>query len=262
MGDGEISSSASACSHSAMPSSARLVYISTIRSTNVHVHGPGPTTRLWSASLRQRRRPPWDRSETKMRPLSHRCAPIRRARRHCRDRQRASDRKTARSRDIVRGQAPIVPSQALNEIHRVGVRRRSARRASAATNWAFSAPASRVTISSCMSKRSPSGLSNRYISGDSACFRRFCPPALAACQAGICAGSSRSVGGAAARIVQLSRQHLAALHPPVPCRGDRRARRAPATRLSGVLFCIADCLHTFARSSLASVRIAGAGGRL
>ena len=34
-------------------------------------------------------------------------------------------------------------------------------RASAATSWALSAPASRATISSCMSKRSPSGLSNR-----------------------------------------------------------------------------------------------------
>ena len=37
----------------------------------------------------------------------------------------------------------------------------SARRASAATSWALSAFARRATISSCMSKRSASGLSNR-----------------------------------------------------------------------------------------------------
>jgi hypothetical protein len=49
---------------------------------------------------------------------------------------------------------------------------------------------------------------------------------------------------------------------PYRRRGDRRARRAPAAGLSGVLFCIAGCLHTSARSSLARIRIAGAGGRL
>ena len=37
----------------------------------------------------------------------------------------------------------------------------SARRASAAASCVFSAPATRATISSCMSKRSASGLSNR-----------------------------------------------------------------------------------------------------
>ena len=36
-----------------------------------------------------------------------------------------------------------------------------------------------------MSKRSASGLSNRYTSRDSPCFQRFCPLALASCQAGL-----------------------------------------------------------------------------
>ena len=41
-----------------------------------HAHGPGPTTRLWSTSLRPPRRPPWDRAQRKMRPASRPRAPI------------------------------------------------------------------------------------------------------------------------------------------------------------------------------------------
>src|SRR4029077_2129729 len=70
--------------------------------------------------------------------------------------------KAARLRRIVRGGSLVEPSQTLKvEIHRVGVGVCSARRPWAAASWAFSVFAKRATISSCMSKRSASGLSNR-----------------------------------------------------------------------------------------------------
>ena len=70
--------------------------------------------------------------------------------------------KAARSHNIFRVQALIEPSQTLKvEVHRVQFRACSARRASAAMSSVFSAPASRETISSCMSNRSARGLSKR-----------------------------------------------------------------------------------------------------
>ena len=87
-------------------------------------HGPGPTTRLWSTSLRPPRRPPWDRSQRM-------CALARVRARRSNERvdivgiggERAIE-KAARLRNIVRGQTLIEPSQTLKiEVHRVGVRR-------------------------------------------------------------------------------------------------------------------------------------------
>ena len=70
--------------------------------------------------------------------------------------------KAARLHDIVRGPALVKPSQTLKiEVYEFGVGACCARRASAAISWAFNASARRATISSCISKRSARGLSNR-----------------------------------------------------------------------------------------------------
>src|SRR5271166_1737013 len=57
-------------------------------------HRLGPTTRLSSTSLRLPRRPPWDRLQTEVSLRVRLRAPIQRARRHCRDRRTARDRKS------------------------------------------------------------------------------------------------------------------------------------------------------------------------
>ena len=93
-------------------------------------------------------------------------------------------------RDIVRGHTLVEPSQTLKiEVHGVGVRS------------LFRAPGldgDKLGVQRVCQARNdfvlhveeigPRGPSNRYISKDSAWFRRFCPPVLAACQAGLRAG--------------------------------------------------------------------------
>jgi hypothetical protein len=155
-------SNASACSHSAMPSEARLVNMLTSPS---HIWPPA-----WSGtedkalvSFASAAAKDATGSGTKEFTPSMACA------RRSNERvdivgiggERAIE-KAARARHSVGGRHTLVePSQSLKiEVHRVGGRACSARRASAATSSVSSAPARRASISSCMSKRSARGLSN------------------------------------------------------------------------------------------------------
>ena len=70
--------------------------------------------------------------------------------------------KKSRACDMYSGSSPCSRKPALEiQVHRIRMGERSARRASASMSWAFSVLASRDTISSCMSNRSATGLSNR-----------------------------------------------------------------------------------------------------
>ena len=84
------------------------VYVDISQASYGRAHGPGPRTRLWSTSLRPRRRPPRDRSQREVRPRSRPRAPIQRARRHCRDRRRARDRKSCALAPHVSGVIPLL----------------------------------------------------------------------------------------------------------------------------------------------------------
>ncbi len=158
-----LRSSANACSHSAMPWAARFVRIWTTPNSK------------WARACCGAR----DRALIKAASAAARCAArssvIEAAAAIASTCRRADHRldisgierqgtfeKAARLRHVFGGQ-PLV-NQALPWKYRSiasGCSERSARRASAATSWAFRVLASRETISSCMSNRSATGLSKR-----------------------------------------------------------------------------------------------------
>ena len=154
---GQFRSSSNARSHSAMPCTARLVNISTYPNNlwprawsgtddNALVNLASAIAKAPIGSVTKKFAP--SRMSARADPISASTS---------RDRRLERDRRSSRACATLSWLGPQVEQgQPLKiEVHRVGGRGTFARRASAATRWAFSVPARRATISSCMSRDRP-----------------------------------------------------------------------------------------------------------
>ena len=107
-----------------MPSAARLVYMSTNPKTYGRAHGPGPTTRLWSTSLRPRRRPPSGSVTNETYARDHVSGADPTSASTLSGSAASARSKKLRACATFQGLTLVEPSQYLEiEVHRVGVRR-------------------------------------------------------------------------------------------------------------------------------------------